>query len=99
MLLVECFFVLWKTGDWNGTQAVAPESVPVPCPMGVLVSLVEDYLFRRFHRFHKTKEKSTGFAVPAKIKPIKSGKHVLCLRVPWFHAGMLVQRVCKAGQR
>ena len=42
MLLVEYFFVLWTIGDWNGTQAVAPESVPVPCPMGVLVSLVKD---------------------------------------------------------
>ena len=43
MLLVECFFVLWTIGDWNGTQAIAPESVPVPCPMGVLVFLVKDY--------------------------------------------------------
>nr|POE95632.1 hypothetical protein CFP56_22766 [Quercus suber] len=55
--------------------------------------------FLRFHKFHNTKEKSAGSAVPAKIKPIKSMKHVLYLRELWFHAGMEFPRDCKAGQR
>ena len=89
MLLSECFFVLWTSGDWNGTQAVAPESVPVPCLVGVLVLLVKDYSVNSTCSI-RLKEKSDESAVPAKIKPIKSVKHVLYLRVPWFHVGMLV---------
>ena len=98
MLLSECFFVLWTSGDWNGTQVVAPESVPVPCPMGVLVSLIKDYSVDSTCSI-RLKEKSAESAVPAKIKPIKSVKHMLYLRVPWFHTGMLVQKICKARQR
>nr|POF23760.1 hypothetical protein CFP56_13697 [Quercus suber] len=56
-------------------------------------------LFLRFHKFHNTKEKSAGSAVPANIKSIKSVKHVLCLRELWFHAGMEFPRDCKAGQQ
>jgi len=56
-------------------------------------------LFRRFHKFHKTNVKSSGSAVPAKIKPVKSVKHVFCLRMFWFHSGVLFHRACKAGQR
>ena len=98
MLLSECFFVLWTSGDWNRTQAVAPENVPVPSPVGVLVSLIKDYSFDSTCSI-RLKEKSAESAVPAKIKSIKSVKHVLYLRVPWFHASMLIQKICKARQR
>ena len=42
MLLAVYSSVLWMSWGWNGTQTVAPESVPAPYPVEELVSQVGD---------------------------------------------------------